>query len=53
MKNKECLVEFVQSLYGRSSRPDLRDDYPDGIYANHSSEKSSACSVDKEIEVTE
>jgi hypothetical protein len=53
MKNKECLVEFVQSLYGRSSRPDLKDDYPDGIYANSSNEESSICSVSKEMEVTE
>lgn len=53
MKNKECLVEFVQSLYGRSSRVDLKDDCPDSIYANHSNEESSICSVSKEMEATE
>jgi hypothetical protein len=53
MKNKECLVDFVQSLYGRSSRPDLGDDGQDRIHSNRSETESSVCSVDKEIEVTE
>jgi len=53
MKNKECLVDFVQSLYGRSSRPDLGDDGQERIHSNRSEKESSMCLVDEEMDVTE